>query len=135
MFDAGFSELLLLFVIALVILGPERLPKVAAQLGRWIGRARRTATELRRQLEREIELSEVTKPRPAPKPPTPPPSEASPPTAEPPAAEPDTNAPESATAAAPQAVADPEPPAEAADAVIEPPTVPAAAAEDSAQRS
>ena len=132
MFDAGFSELLLLFVIALVILGPERLPKVAAQLGRWIGRARRTAMELRRQLEREIELSEVTKPRP--KPPAPPPSEASPPAADPPTAEPDTNAPESVAAAAPQAVADPEPPAEAADAVIEPPTVPTAA-EDAAQRS
>lgn len=68
MFDAGFTELLLLFIIALLILGPERLPKVAAQLGRWIGRARRTANELRRQLEREIELNEVTRPRPAPKP-------------------------------------------------------------------
>lgn len=133
MFDAGFSELLLLFVIALVILGPERLPKVAAQLGRWIGRARRTATELRRQLEREIELSEVTKPRPAPKPQAPPPSEASPPTAEPPTTETDTSAPESV--AAPQAVSDPEPPAAAADAVIEPRAVPAAATEDAAQRS
>lgn len=83
MFDAGFSELVLLFVIALVILGPERLPKVAAQLGRWIGRARRTAMELRRQLEREVQLSEVTRPRPAPKPETPtaPPSATSEPAA------------------------------------------------------
>ena len=68
MFDIGFAELVLLFVIGLLVLGPERLPKVAAELGRWVGRARRTATQLRRQLEREIELSEVIQP---PRPPPP----------------------------------------------------------------
>lgn len=72
MFDVGFGELVLLFVIGLLVLGPQRLPKVAAELGKWIGRARRTANELRRQLEREIELSEITQPTP------PPPAEAEP---------------------------------------------------------
>ncbi|SRR5690554_4520300 len=64
MFDAGFSELLLIFVIALLILGPERLPRVAAQLGRWIAKARRTANQLRWQLEREVALDEVYRAQP-----------------------------------------------------------------------
>jgi Sec-independent protein translocase protein TatA len=53
------------------------LPKVAAEIGKWVGRARRTATQLRRQLEREIELSELQTPPAPPKPP-PPASPASP---------------------------------------------------------
>jgi sec-independent protein translocase protein TatB len=72
MFDIGPSELLLVCVIGLLVLGPKRLPKVAAEIGKWVGRARRTASQLRRQLEREIELSEIEKPDPPPKPPTPP---------------------------------------------------------------
>jgi Tat protein translocase TatB subunit len=68
MFDAGFSELVLLFVIGLLILGPERLPRVASQIGRWVGRARRTASQLRHQLEREIALNDIRRP-PPPKPP------------------------------------------------------------------
>jgi sec-independent protein translocase protein TatB len=60
-FDVGLQELVLLAVIGLLILGPERLPRVAAQLGRWVGRARRTAAQLRHQLEREIALSELAK--------------------------------------------------------------------------
>jgi sec-independent protein translocase protein TatB len=72
MFDPGLPELVLVFVLALLILGPERLPRVATQIGRWIGKARRTATQLRRQLEREIELEELAKvarnqPKPKPK--------------------------------------------------------------------
>src|SRR5215831_7284321 len=59
MFDVGFGELVLLFVIGLLVLGPQRLPKVAAEIGKWVGRARRTATQLRRQLEREIELADL----------------------------------------------------------------------------
>ena len=62
MFDVGFMELVLVSVIGLLVLGPQRLPKVAAELGKWVGRARRTATQLRRQLEREIELSELETP-------------------------------------------------------------------------
>ena len=59
MFDVGFSELVLLFVIGLLILGPERLPRVASQLGRWIGRARRTAHQLRMQIEREMTMNDI----------------------------------------------------------------------------
>lgn len=59
MFDVGFTELLLLFVIGLLILGPDRLPRVAAQLGRWVARARRTANQLRIQLEREVALDDI----------------------------------------------------------------------------
>lgn len=74
MFDAGFSELILLFIIGLLILGPERLPRVATQIGRWVGRARRTASQLRHQLEREIALDDIrrsSQPKPKPKePPT-----------------------------------------------------------------
>jgi Tat protein translocase TatB subunit len=62
MFDVGFSELVLLFIIGLLVLGPQRLPKVAAEVGKWVGRARRTATQLRRQLEREIELADIQNP-------------------------------------------------------------------------
>ena len=65
MFDIGPGELVLVAIIGLLVLGPQRLPKVAAEIGKWVGRARRTATQLRRQLEREIELSEIDKP-PAP---------------------------------------------------------------------
>jgi Tat protein translocase TatB subunit len=73
MFDIGPGELLLVAIIGLLVLGPQRLPKVAAEIGKWVGRARRTATQLRRQLEREIELSELETPAPT-KPTTPPPA-------------------------------------------------------------
>jgi sec-independent protein translocase protein TatB len=93
MFDVGFAELVLISIIGLLVLGPQRLPKVAAEIGKWVGRARRTATQLRRQLEREIELSELETPpqRPTPPPPSqasPPPPQASSPEAAPPAANP-----------------------------------------------
>lgn len=64
MFDPGFSELILLFIIGLLILGPERLPRVATQIGRWVSRARRTANQLRHQLEREIALNDIRRPPP-----------------------------------------------------------------------
>ena len=69
MFDVGFSELVLLFIIGLLVLGPQRLPKVAAEVGKWVGRARRTATQLRRQLEREIEIADIQSPPPSSTPP------------------------------------------------------------------
>jgi sec-independent protein translocase protein TatB len=53
MFEVGFSELLVIFALALVVLGPERLPKLAAQVGRWVGRARAMARQFREQLEAE----------------------------------------------------------------------------------
>ena len=52
----GFSELIILFVIGLIVLGPERLPRVANQLGGWIGQARRMTRIMKRQLEDELDL-------------------------------------------------------------------------------
>ena len=61
MFDVGFSEVLLIFVIALIVLGPEKLPKAASQVGRWIGRARAMARQFKEQLEEEVNLENVRK--------------------------------------------------------------------------
>src|SRR6185437_6894240 len=61
MFDIGFSEVLLIFVIALVVLGPEKLPRLASQVGRLIGRARAMARQFREQLEEEVNLEQVRK--------------------------------------------------------------------------
>ncbi|MBV8853305.1 MAG: twin-arginine translocase subunit TatB [Sinobacteraceae bacterium] len=65
MFDIGFSEILLIFVLALVVLGPEKLPKVASQVGRWVGRARGMARQFREQLEEEVTLEESRRTRPS----------------------------------------------------------------------
>ena len=54
----GFSELIILFLIGLIVLGPERLPRVANQLGSWLGQARRMTRVMRRQLEEEINLEQ-----------------------------------------------------------------------------
>ena len=48
-----FPELLVIFALALVVLGPEKLPKLAQQVGRWVGRARAMARQFRDQLEEE----------------------------------------------------------------------------------
>lgn len=69
MFDIGFSEVLLIFVLALIVLGPEKLPKVAAQVGRWIGRARGMARQFREQLEEEVNLEEARRAQPRTPPP------------------------------------------------------------------
>jgi len=55
MFEVGFTEILLIFAIALLVLGPARLPKLAADVGRWAGRARAMARQLRTQLEQEVQ--------------------------------------------------------------------------------
>jgi len=58
MSGVGFFEFVILFMIGLVVLGPKRLPKVANQLGTWIGQARRMTRVMKRQLEEELDLSE-----------------------------------------------------------------------------
>jgi sec-independent protein translocase protein TatB len=55
MFEVGFWELVLIFGVGLVVLGPEKLPKVAQQLGRWAGQARRMARSLSSQIQAEIQ--------------------------------------------------------------------------------
>lgn len=68
MSGVGFWELILLFLIGLIVLGPERLPRVANQLGTWLGQARRMTRVLKRQLEDELNLEKDSgfRPRPAP---------------------------------------------------------------------
>ncbi len=61
MFEVGFTELLVIFVLALIVLGPEKLPRLAQQVGRWIGRARAMARQFREQLEEEVNLADVNK--------------------------------------------------------------------------
>ncbi|MEX0733265.1 MAG: Sec-independent protein translocase protein TatB [Steroidobacteraceae bacterium] len=54
MFEVGFTEIVLILGIALLVLGPEKLPKLANQVGRWAGRARAMARQLRQQLDEEV---------------------------------------------------------------------------------
>ena len=61
MFDIGFWELIILFGIGLIVLGPERLPKVAMQVGNWAGQARRMARTLTSQMRAELD-NDITKP-------------------------------------------------------------------------
>ncbi|MDE0853862.1 MAG: Sec-independent protein translocase protein TatB [Nevskia sp.] len=61
MFDFSFSELLLCFVVALVVLGPERMPAVARAVGRWTGKARVYMRNLTAELERETQVAELKK--------------------------------------------------------------------------
>lgn len=59
MFDIGFGELLLIAVVALVVLGPERLPKAARFAGLWVRRARAQWYSVKSELERELEAEEL----------------------------------------------------------------------------
>lgn len=59
MFDIGFSELLVIAVVALVVLGPERLPKAARFAGLWVRRARAQWDSVKHELERELEAEEL----------------------------------------------------------------------------
>lgn len=59
MFDIGFTELLLIAVVALVVLGPERLPKAARFAGLWVRRARAQWYSVKSELEREIAADEL----------------------------------------------------------------------------
>lgn len=66
MFEVGFTEILMILGIGLLVLGPEKLPKVAGQIGRWAGRARAMARNLKDQLDEEVLRAEQNYSRPAP---------------------------------------------------------------------
>jgi sec-independent protein translocase protein TatB len=83
MFEGRFPELLIIFVVALVVLGPHKLPQVAALIGRWLGNARAMARQFRDQLEEEAQNMQRPVVDPT-RPPPPPP--AAPPPPQPPAA-------------------------------------------------
>jgi sec-independent protein translocase protein TatB len=59
MFDIGFTELMVIGVVALVVIGPERLPRVARTAGHLLGRFQRYVSEVKADINREIELSEL----------------------------------------------------------------------------
>lgn len=61
MFDVGFWEMGLLGIIALVVIGPERMPAVARQVGRWVGQMRRVLDEVKADFAKEIQVDEIKK--------------------------------------------------------------------------
>lgn len=61
MLDISFPELLLCFIVALVVLGPERMPAVVRGIGRWTGKARVYMRNLTAELERETQVAELKK--------------------------------------------------------------------------
>jgi Tat protein translocase TatB subunit len=85
MFGIDFSEILVIFAIALVVLGPEKLPRVAATIGRWVGRARAMARQFREQLEQEAETLKRSADIKTQQPPPPPMTPLAPQTTPPPA--------------------------------------------------
>jgi len=58
-FDVGFWELAIIAAIALLVIGPERLPKAARTVGLWVGRARRMVTDVKSDIDREIRESDL----------------------------------------------------------------------------
>ena len=61
MFDLAFSEMMVIAVVALVVLGPERLPKVARQAGQWLGKLQRYVSDVKSDISRQMELEELRK--------------------------------------------------------------------------
>jgi len=61
MFDIGFSELMVIGIVALIVIGPERLPKVARTLGHLLGRAQRYVNDVKSDISREVQLDELKK--------------------------------------------------------------------------
>lgn len=61
MFDFGFSEMGIAAVIALIVLGPERLPRVARQLGQWIGKLQRYVSDVKADINRQMDLEDLRK--------------------------------------------------------------------------
>jgi sec-independent protein translocase protein TatB len=66
MFDIGFSEILVIFILALIVLGPQKLPRVVREVGRWVGRARAMARQFQEQLEDEVDVDRSSNRRPEP---------------------------------------------------------------------
>jgi sec-independent protein translocase protein TatB len=60
-FDVGFSELMVIAVVALIVIGPERLPKVARTMGHLFGRLQRYVNDVKADIQREMELEELRK--------------------------------------------------------------------------
>ncbi len=60
MFDVGFWELAIIGIVALVIVGPERLPGLARTAGLWVGKARRMISDVKRDIDRELKASEMS---------------------------------------------------------------------------
>ena len=65
MFGIGGQELVLLMLIGRIVLGPERLPRIANQIGNWLGQARRMTRVMKRQLEEELDINRPTTIKPA----------------------------------------------------------------------
>lgn len=63
MFDIGFSELLVIGLVALIVIGPERLPRVARTIGHLVGRLQRYVADVKSDIRREMELEELRKMR------------------------------------------------------------------------
>jgi len=63
MFDLGFSELMVIALVALIVIGPERLPRVARTLGHLAGRLQRYVADVKADISREVELDELKKMR------------------------------------------------------------------------
>jgi sec-independent protein translocase protein TatB len=63
MFDIGFSELLVIGLVALIVIGPERLPRVARTVGHLAGRLQRYVADVKADINREVELEELRKMR------------------------------------------------------------------------
>lgn len=61
MFEVGFTEILMVALVALLVVGPERLPELVRTTGRWIGRAQRIARELRTEFDRDIGREELSR--------------------------------------------------------------------------
>ncbi|TDO06093.1 Sec-independent protein translocase protein TatB [Halomonas ventosae] len=59
MFDMGFLELMLIGVVGLLVLGPERLPKAARTLGLWIGKIKRSVSGMQREISAQLEAEEL----------------------------------------------------------------------------
>ena len=61
MFDFGFTEMVVVAVVGLIVLGPERLPKVAKQAGQWLGKLQRYVADVKSDINRQMELDELRK--------------------------------------------------------------------------